>query len=277
MLKDHHNGSNGKDAFIPEPDTLIIEDQSLRHGFIQLPRQVLLARNLSHSAKLLYAVLLSYAWQEGSCFPGYRRLEEDMQGREQMLRKYMRELEAIGLVSQKRRGQGRTNIYILHDLKNVEESAFLNEKNTYVKSLVIIGLCFLILILSPVTFGILNFNFNLVDPDLSEAEDSTRSAQSGGSRIKFAAGIEDTGLKKAGDDIYGTPTIAKLGDSEIKIRIKPAGTELSIRDIQEVDLPDFSESYPSEIQAVSAESYEETIAKEDLELVRNYFNRLASN
>ena len=124
MLKERHNdpnnhGSNGKDAFIPEPDTLIIEDQSLRYGFIQLPRQVLLARNLSHSAKLLYAVLLSYAWQEGSCFPGYGRLEEDMQGREQMVRKYMRELEAIGLVSQKRRGQGKTNIYILHDLKNV--------------------------------------------------------------------------------------------------------------------------------------------------------------
>ena len=29
MLK-HRNGSNGKDAFTPEPNTLILEDQSIR-------------------------------------------------------------------------------------------------------------------------------------------------------------------------------------------------------------------------------------------------------
>jgi hypothetical protein len=103
-----------------EPQTLILEDQSLRLGFVQLPKQILYARNISHVAKLLYAVLLGYAFQEAQCFPGYRRLCEDIQASENMIRKHMRELQAVGLLSQKRRGQGKTNIYILHDLRTAK-------------------------------------------------------------------------------------------------------------------------------------------------------------
>ena len=87
------------------------------HGFVQLPKLVLYARNLSRDAKLLYAVLLGYAWQEKRCFPGYGRLCDDMDASENMVRKYMRELESAHLLSQRRRGQGRTNLYILHDLR----------------------------------------------------------------------------------------------------------------------------------------------------------------
>jgi hypothetical protein len=108
---------NEPERFRPEPDTLLLEDQSLRYGFIQLPRLVLYARNLSRDAKLLYAVLLGYAWQEGRCFPGYHRLCEDMQASENAVRKYMRELEAVNLLRQRRRGLGKTNIYTLLDLR----------------------------------------------------------------------------------------------------------------------------------------------------------------
>lgn len=108
------------EQFQPEPDTLLIEDQSLRHGFIQLPRLVLYARNLSRDAKLLYAVLLGYAWQEGRCFPGYHRLCENMQASENAVRKYMRELESVNLLRQRRRGLGKTNIYTLLDLRTSE-------------------------------------------------------------------------------------------------------------------------------------------------------------
>ncbi len=103
--------------FTPEPGTLVIEDQSLRYGFVQLPKQVLWAANLSRDAKLLYAVLLGYAWQEASCFPGYDRLSLDMGATRKIVRKYMQELEAIGLVAQKRRGLGLTNLYRLPDLR----------------------------------------------------------------------------------------------------------------------------------------------------------------
>lgn len=163
---------------------------------------------------------------------------------------------------------------VIGDLRNVEEAAFVNEKRIYVKSLAVVALCFIILLLSPFTFGVLNFNVNFVDSPKEDAAPSGSSG-SGSSSIRFAVGTQSTGLRKVSDDIYGEPIIAKLGDEEVKIRIKPSGTELSIREIQEADLPDFSESYPSEIQAVAAGSYEETIPKEDLELVKNYFNELA--
>lgn len=103
-----------------EPDTLIIEDQSLRLGFIQLPKAILYARNLSRDAKLLYAVLLGYAWQEQRCWPGYGRLCQDLGASENSVTKYMRELEAVGLLRHRRRGLGRTNIYFLTDLRTAK-------------------------------------------------------------------------------------------------------------------------------------------------------------
>jgi hypothetical protein len=107
-------------SFAPEPDTLLVEDRSLAHGFVQLAKLVLSARNLSRDAKLLYAVLLMYAWQAGRCFPGYRRLCQDMQASENMVRKYMRELEAAKLLSQRRRGLGKTNIYTMLALRTAK-------------------------------------------------------------------------------------------------------------------------------------------------------------
>src|SRR5919199_1622680 len=103
-----------------EPNTLILADQSLRLGFIQLPKLILYAQNLSRDAKLLYALLLGYAWQEQRCFPGYRRLCQEMQASENMVRKYMRELESVRLLSQKRRGLGKTNVYTLSDLRTAK-------------------------------------------------------------------------------------------------------------------------------------------------------------
>src|SRR5215210_6409554 len=103
-----------------EPNTLVLADQSLRLGFIQLPKLILYAKNLSRDAKLLYALLLGYAWQEQRCFPGYRRLCQEMQASENMVRKYMRELETVRLLSQKRRGLGKTNIYTLNDLRTAK-------------------------------------------------------------------------------------------------------------------------------------------------------------
>ncbi|HEU5198920.1 MAG TPA: helix-turn-helix domain-containing protein, partial [Ktedonobacterales bacterium] len=112
-----------------EPNTLLIEDPILSYGFVQLPKLVLYACNLSRDAKLLYAVLLGYAWQEQRCFPGYTRLCDDLDASENMVRKYMRELEAVHLLSQRRRGQGRTNIYTLHDLRTAKIAVQDRHKN----------------------------------------------------------------------------------------------------------------------------------------------------
>jgi len=100
----------------PEPGTLLIEDETLRAGFTQIPNRVLHARNLSRDAKLLYGFLLSYAWQQGRCFPGCAQLCVAMGASPSIVRKYMRELETVGLLVQKRRGLGKTNLYTLCSL-----------------------------------------------------------------------------------------------------------------------------------------------------------------
>jgi hypothetical protein len=114
--------SSSRSAVLAEPDhdIILVEDAVLCRGYVQLPKLVLYARNLSRDAKLLYTVLLGYAWQEQRCFPGYQRLFADLDASENMVRKCMRELEAVHLVSQHRRGQGRTNVYIFHDLRTAQ-------------------------------------------------------------------------------------------------------------------------------------------------------------
>ena len=59
-------------------------------------------------------MLLSYAWQEDYCFPGQKRLGEDMGLHETNVRRHLKSLEAHGLLAIVRRGQGKTNIYELN-------------------------------------------------------------------------------------------------------------------------------------------------------------------
>jgi hypothetical protein len=99
----------------PDAGTLAVANAALRGGFVLLPRTLLHAQGLSRDAKLLYAVLLSYAWQAGSCFPGYERLQTDLQCSVNSLTKWMQELEGAGLVTRRKRGQGKTTRYTLHD------------------------------------------------------------------------------------------------------------------------------------------------------------------
>jgi Helix-turn-helix domain len=100
----------------PESNTLLVAGDASRPGFVKVPRAILLARGLSRDAKLLYAVLLAYAWQAGNCFPGAERLKEDLQCGINQVTHYLQELERAGLITVRRRGQGKTNVYTLHDL-----------------------------------------------------------------------------------------------------------------------------------------------------------------
>lgn len=83
-------------------------------GFTQVPNVILKSADLSVGAKLAYAMLLSYAWQKGSCFPGQETLAEDMGSGRRSVVRYLEELERQGFVSIKRQGLGKVNIYTLH-------------------------------------------------------------------------------------------------------------------------------------------------------------------
>jgi DNA-binding MarR family transcriptional regulator len=89
-------------------------DAATAKGFTQVPNFLLKSNKLSAGDKLAFAMLLSYAWQNNHCFPGQRRLAVDMGLHETNVRKHLKSLEAHGLLTITRRGQGKTNIYTLN-------------------------------------------------------------------------------------------------------------------------------------------------------------------
>lgn len=88
----------------PPLDTIIIEDETLREGFTQIPNAIFRRRDLTPGAKLTYMALLSYAWQQGSCFPGQDKLAEDMGCSSRSVITYLKQLQDAGLLRVKRRG-----------------------------------------------------------------------------------------------------------------------------------------------------------------------------
>ena len=95
----------------PEGTGVVFDDPGLRHGFAQVPRVVLRDGILSARAVRLYALLLSYAWQESACFPGQNTLAEDMGCDRQTVIRTLQELRQRHLVSWERRGLGLTCLY----------------------------------------------------------------------------------------------------------------------------------------------------------------------
>jgi hypothetical protein len=89
-------------------------DRFTASGFTQVPNAILLHPDLSQGAKLTYAILLKYAWEKNSSFPGQERLAKDLGGTDRSVRTYLKDLERVGLVEIHQRGLGRPNLYILN-------------------------------------------------------------------------------------------------------------------------------------------------------------------
>jgi hypothetical protein len=87
-------------------------------GYTIVPNYVLYTEKLSSHAKLVYATLLSYAWNKNAVFPGQERLAGDCGVGVATVRRAIRELKDAEFLTVIRRGLGRTNIYVLHFRKS---------------------------------------------------------------------------------------------------------------------------------------------------------------
>jgi len=84
-------------------------------GYTLIPNFILYRKDLSGYAKLIYATILSYAWGTAkSAFPGQERLAADCGLGIATVKRHIKELIRTGCMTVLRRGQGRTNIYVLH-------------------------------------------------------------------------------------------------------------------------------------------------------------------
>src|SRR6266478_558560 len=93
-------------------------DPVAQGGFTQVPNFILKNSQLSVGAKVAYAMFLSYAWHNDFCFPGQDGLAKDMGITRPRVTQLIAELQAIGLITIQRRGQGKTNIYKIHSRVN---------------------------------------------------------------------------------------------------------------------------------------------------------------
>jgi len=93
---------------------IIGADPVTRHGFTQVPNFILTNKALSVGAKLAYAMLLKYAWADAACFPGQKKLAEDIGSGERSVRTYLKELQDADFLEVTQRGLGKTNLYRLH-------------------------------------------------------------------------------------------------------------------------------------------------------------------
>jgi len=97
-----------------------VDDKTVRwvsslwqRGFTMKPNAVIDSDAMSVYAHRLYDLFLYYARQDDACWPGQEGLRRLMKCSERQTRHALRELEAAGLVRTRRRGQGKTNVYIL--------------------------------------------------------------------------------------------------------------------------------------------------------------------
>lgn len=84
------------------------------HGYTKVPNHLLVSDRISPGAKLAYAMLLKYVWEKDYCFPGQDTLAKEMGVTRQSVNTYIQELQRQKFIDIMRRGQGRTNLYILN-------------------------------------------------------------------------------------------------------------------------------------------------------------------
>ncbi len=82
-------------------------------GFTQIPNILLNEPRLSANAKVVYSKLLSYAWHNNHVFPGQERMAVDLGSTRSTINRGVMELEEAGWLEIQRRGQGKTNLYVL--------------------------------------------------------------------------------------------------------------------------------------------------------------------
>ncbi len=88
-------------------------DRRLAAGFAPLPYYVLRSPNLSAGAKVLYGILLSYAWQSQTCYPNQGTMARDAGCSVRNVQRWFGELERTKLVSVHQRGLNQPNLYEL--------------------------------------------------------------------------------------------------------------------------------------------------------------------
>ncbi len=98
-------------------ERIVFESELMKAGFAAFPYKVLKDIKLSAGARLTYAVLLMYGWQEGSAFPKQDTMAKDLGCSVRQAQRYLQELVDRGFIEIKREDKRFGNTYIIKDVK----------------------------------------------------------------------------------------------------------------------------------------------------------------
>jgi hypothetical protein len=115
-----------KDLVSKRQDDMVIEGDDLAKGFSMMPHVMSRDKKLSDGAIVIYALLLSYAHQSGSAFPGQETLAEWRGKSVRQIQRYLYELQQAGWIYIERRGLNKTNLY--HIFTSRDRFGMLMEK-----------------------------------------------------------------------------------------------------------------------------------------------------
>ena len=151
---------------------------------------------------------------------------------------------------------------VTSEMKNVGLSMFINPKILSYKIFGVMLLSFLIIFATTLNLKLLEFAKEKV-PDIFDTKG-----------LKGVGNFVATKLNTS-DDIYGKENVAKLGDKELNIRIKPVDFKVNVKEEGDTQRQNFETTFPQEMIVKETVAYEENIPQEQQELVKNYFKKLA--
>jgi len=153
---------------------------------------------------------------------------------------------------------------IKEKVKYVRSSTFFPLKRVYVSFAIIVLL----------SFGIVFITSNSITAKKFITNDLPGLLSFGG-KTPLNGTFNDSYATNITDDIYGEADILQLGNKQLDIRLMPSSYEISVREEGEFKGKTFDNTYASNIQTESSDAFEENIPKEQQDLVKNYFLKLA--
>jgi hypothetical protein len=150
---------------------------------------------------------------------------------------------------------------VTSEMKNVGLSMFINPRTLSYKIFAVMVLSFLIIFAATLNLKLLEFAKKA--PDIFE----TKNLKGVGNFVAKQLEVSE--------DIYGKEDVAKLGDKQLNIRIKPVDYKINVKETGEAQQQKFETVFPQELIVKETIAYEENIPQEQQELVKNYFKKLA--
>ena len=158
---------------------------------------------------------------------------------------------------------------VLKKMKNVKTSYFIDYRTLIARLMMLGGLSFLIILIA-----LLNVDLaGTITQAVIEPLKAAAIRNSGQEVIYFNVSITEGNLS----EILGNKSLAKLGKKELKLTINTLLSEADPSSIKNVEAESFSPpNFPKEIYTSYDVSYNEKIAKENQEVVKNYFQKITN-